>query len=210
MLPVFVLAVLGHFAYFQSVNVGLVWIADHVQLSTWFGDVPVPWFASIDPLAGILFAPLLIAFWAALAARNAEPGDIQKIGIGLTLMAAGMAVFAVGAASSGEEGAGLIWPLLAYVFTGLGFFWYWPVLLSFVSRVAPPSVRSLLMGTAYLSLFFAGLLAGYVGSLYEALTPMPFFFVCSAIPIAGAVFVLLFGGRLQHALQATGAHGETS
>lgn len=205
MLPVFVLAVLGHFAYFQSLNVGFVWIADHVRVATAMGNVPVPWFASIDPLAGIICAPFLIMLWARLARRNAEPGDIQKIGIGLTFMATGMAVFALGAATMGDEGASLIWPLLAYICTGIGFMWYWPVMLSFVSRVAPPSVRSLLMGASYLSLFFAGLLTGYVGSLYEAMTPMSFFILCAAIPAAGAVFVLLFGGWLQGALQTTAA-----
>jgi len=203
MLPVFILAVLGHFAYFQSLNVGFVWIADHVRLATGMGDVPVPWFASIDPLAGIVCAPFLIMFWGWLASRKAEPGDIHKIGIGLTFMAAGMAVFALGAATVGDDGASLAWPLLAYICTGIGFMWYWPVMLSFVSRMAPPSIRSLLMGTSYLTLFFAGLLAGYVGSLYEGMTPMSFFILCAVITVAGAVFVLLFGRRLQSALHAT-------
>lgn len=201
MLPAFVLAVLGHVAYFQSVNVGLVWIADHAALATRFGEFPVPWFASVDPLAGILCAPLLVIFWRALAERNAEPGEIQKMGIGLALMALGMAVFALAATASGDEKASLMWPFVAYICTGIGFFWYWPVMLSFVSRLAPEGFKSLLMGVSYLSLFAAGLLAGYVGSLYESLTPASFFYINAAIPAAGAVFALFFGGYLQRLLR---------
>jgi POT family proton-dependent oligopeptide transporter len=202
MLPVFLLAVLGHMAYFQSVNVGFVWIAGHVELATRLGEVPVPWFASVDPLAGILCAPLLIIFWRALARRNAEPDEIQKMGIGLALMALGMAIFAFGATSAGEERASVLWPLFAYVCTGIGFFWYWPVMLSFVSRLAPQGVKSLVMGVSYLSLFFAGLMAGYVGSLYESMSPASFFYVNAAYPAGGALLALLFGGMLNRAIQS--------
>ena len=207
MLPAFIFAVLGHAAYFQSVNVGLVWIAENVNLSTGFGEVPVPWFASVDPLVGIMFAPLLIIFWRALAERNTEPNDIQKMGVGLSLMALGMAVFAFGANAAGEDRTSLMWPLMAYICTGIGFFWYWPVMLSFVSRLAPPSVKSLVMGVSYLSLFVAGLLAGYLGSLYESLSPASFFYLNAAFPAGGAVLALLFGGVLQRALRSRAEPG---
>jgi POT family proton-dependent oligopeptide transporter len=124
------------------------------------------------------------------------------MGIGLALMALGMAAFAFGATSAGQERASVLWPLFAYVCTGIGFFWYWPVMLSFVSRLAPHSVKSLVMGVSYLSLFFAGLLAGYVGSLYESMSPAAFFYLNAAYPAGGAVLALLFGGRLNRELQA--------
>ncbi len=146
-------------------------------------------------------------FWHSLARRNAEPGDFQKMGIGLVLMATGMVFFALGAFVAGGARVSLVWPLCAYICTGIGFFWYWPVLLSFVSRLAPESVKSLLMGVSYMSLFFAGLLSGYLGTLYEALTPVPFFLLNAAFPAAGVVFVLLFGSLLKRALEPKKSKG---
>src|SRR3546814_911528 len=50
-------------AYDQSFNVGLIWVADHVQLETAMGAVPVPWFAAEDSLASVVVVPLLIGLW---------------------------------------------------------------------------------------------------------------------------------------------------
>src|SRR3546814_7570319 len=47
-------------AYDQTFNVGLIWVADHVQLETAMGAVPVPWFAAEDSLASVVVVPVLI------------------------------------------------------------------------------------------------------------------------------------------------------
>lgn len=96
MLPILAAATLAHIAYFQSLNVGFVWIADHVDLSTPLGTVPVPWFASVDPLAGIAAMPLLLVWWRWQATREREPDDIAKICIGMMIMALGLLMFALG------------------------------------------------------------------------------------------------------------------
>ncbi|QUL37642.1 peptide MFS transporter [Erythrobacter sp. JK5] len=201
MLPVLVAATLGHIVYFQSVNVAFVWIAEHVDLATPLGTIPIPWFGSVDPMAGILFMPLLIAWWGALARRDREPGDLGKIGIGMMLMASGMTLFAAGAFLAGETGkASIAWPLLGYICTGIGFLWYWPVTLAFVSRRAPQAITALAIGFTYVTLFIAGLSAGFLGSFYEQVTPDAFFLGMAAIPAAGAALLFLIRHPLTRAL----------
>lgn len=202
MLPVLGAAVLAHISYFQSFNTGFVWISDHVNLSTQFGDVPVPWFGSIDPLAGIAVMPLLLLWWRAQAKRGREPSDIGKIAIGLLLMAAGMVMFAVGGLFAGTGQTCIIWPLLGYCCTGIGFLWYWPVTLAFVSRRAPGSITSLTIGSTYVTLFVASLLTGYIGSLYQTLPAAQFFLLNAALPASGAVLLFLFGRHLTRTLDA--------
>lgn len=202
MLPILLSSALAHIAYFQSLNVGFVWISEHVDLATPLGTVPVPWFASVDPLAGIIVMPLLLAVWRAQAERGREPDDFGKVAIGMLVMAAGIAMFALGAMFDDGGKASVIWPLLAYIGTGVGFLWYWPVTLSFVSRNAPHAITSLVVSASYLTLFVAGVATGMIGSFYEALTPVPFFLVNAAIPATGAVLLFAAAPLLRRALAA--------
>ena len=202
MLPILVAATLAHIGYFQSLNVGFVWIADHVDLATPLGNFPVPWFASVDPLTGILAMPLLLALWRTQAKRGREPNDIGKIVIGMALMTAGLLMFAIGAFRAESGQASIVWPLIAYVCTGVGFLWYWPVTLSFVSRRSPTAITSLVVSASYVTLFFAGIATGTIGSFYEALTPVPFFLLNAAIVASGAVLLFAIGPSLRRALDA--------
>ena len=202
MLPVLIAATLAHIGYFQSLNVGFIWISDHVDLATPLGNFPVPWFASVDPLTGILAMPLLLALWRTQAKRGLEPSDISKIVIGMTLMATGLLMFAIGAFRAESGQASIVWPLLAYICTGVGFLWYWPVTLSFVSRRAPTAITSLAVSASYVTLFFAGIATGIFGSFYEVLTPIPFFLLNAAIVGSGAVLLFLSGPLMRRALDA--------
>ena len=200
MLPVLIVVIFGHVAYFQSVNVGLVWTSQHVALDTTMGMIPAPWFTSIDPLSGIVFAPLLILWWRAQARRQTEPGDIGKIGIGMVLLAFSMGFFAIGALFAGTGKTSPIWPVMAYMAAGIGFLWYWPITLAFVSQRAPQSINSMVIGTTYLTLFVASLIAGYLGSLYEKLGPVSFFLLNAAVPATGGLLILIFGAALKRAI----------
>lgn len=209
-LAMLAMVVLAHYAYFQSLNVGFVWISAHVDLQTGIGTIPVAWFGSIDPIAGILTAPLLILWWQSQSMRGTEPDDLAKIMRGCALMSVAMLCFAGGAIDAGDGKASLLWPLVGYIASGFGFFWYWPVTLAFVSRRAPSSINAFAIGLTYITLFFASLFAGYFGSLYEALTPVPFFLLSAAIPAAGALLILTLGGTVRRALDSDASSVETT
>ena len=117
-------------------------------------------------------------------------------------MAAGMVMFAVGGLFAGTGQTCIIWPLLGYCCTGIGFLWYWPVTLAFVSRRAPGSITSLTIGSTYVTLFVASLLTGYIGSLYQTLPAAQFFLLNAALPASGAVLLFLFGRHLTRTLDA--------
>lgn len=202
MLPIFVINIMGHAVYFQSLNVGLIWISEHVQLDTFLGAVPTPWFSSIDPLAGIIAAPLLIMWWRAQGKRGTEPSDIGKIGIAMLLMASAMLVFAVGANLAAEAKTSIVWPLIAYIMLGVGFLWYWPTTLAFVSRRAPKSINAMMLGITYITLFFASFASGYIATFYESLGPTVFFLVNAALPASACLFIALFGRTLGRAFDA--------
>lgn len=188
-------------AYYQIYNVGLVWIDAHVDLATPIGHIPVPWFNSIDAFVSIIAVPPLIYLWSLQEKRGREPGDIAKIGIGAAIASAsaGMIVLGIWLAGSGRVGA--IYPVLACAGMGIAFLYYWPPLLALISRTAPPSINATMVSGAYLALFVGNVVMGWVGSYYEKMSPAAFWTMDALIAATGALLVLLFGRRLNRAIE---------
>jgi len=197
---VMTLTVFPAFGYLQNSNVGMVWIAEHVDLATSLGHVPVAWFVSIDAFASIFIAPVLIAFWRAQAKREAEPEDLSKIGIGAGLVALSQAMLACAAYISGDGKVEIGLPIIAYFSTGIAWMWFWPVMLALVSRNAPKQIHAMMMGCAYLVVFVSSLSVGLLGSLYEKMTPTQFWLMSAAVPAIGALLIALFGPALTRSL----------
>jgi POT family proton-dependent oligopeptide transporter len=77
--------------------------------------------------------------------------------------------------------------------------YFWPPLLSLVSRAAPPKFNATMMGSSFLVLFVANNLIGWVGTFYEQMTPIAFWGLHAGIGAAGGVLAFVFartGGRI--------------
>jgi proton-dependent oligopeptide transporter, POT family len=151
--------------------------------------VPVAWFNSIDPLVSMAAVPFLLAYWQSQASRGREPSEVGKIGIGAWMASAANLLLVLGC---------VLWhrvplwvPFLYDTVLGLAFLYYWPPLLALVSREAPPRLRATLMGGVFLSLFFANLAIGWLGSLYERMTPAQFWALHAGISAAGGLLVVV-------------------
>lgn len=190
-------------AYYQLFNVGLVWLEAHGNVGTPLGDVPIPWFNSIDAFFSIIAVPPLIALWRWQADR--EPGDVAKIGIGAALMTLSAALMALAAYNAGDGRTSIAIPFVAFALSGVAFLYYWPTLLALVSRTSPAAIVSTMMGTAFLTLFIGNLIMGQVGGLYEGLGATRFWLLDAAIAGAGALIVLLVNRPLSSALKSQAA-----
>ncbi|MFL6720986.1 MAG: peptide MFS transporter [Sphingomonas sp.] len=188
-------------AYYQIYNVGLVWIDSSVDLATSFGRIPVPWFNSIDSLVSIVAVPPLIWLWSRQAKRGREPSDIAKIGIGAAIASASAGLMAFGAWGAAGAKVSALYPVLGCAGMGIGFLYYWPPLLALVSRRAPARINATMVSGAYLSLFISNVLMGRVGSYYEKMSPAQFWTLDAGIAATGALLILLFGRKLDRALE---------
>jgi POT family proton-dependent oligopeptide transporter len=198
---VLVISTFQSISYFQSFNTALVWIQDHVNLDVGGFAIPPPWFNSVDPVFSILGVPIVFALWHWQSRRGGEPGDLAKIGIGAWLAVFANLILVAAIAAFGNDGLSPFWPFLYYAMHGFAFLWYWPTVLSLVSRVAPAAVNSTMMGVAFLTLFVASIVMGRLGGFYEALGPLQFWMLHAAIPAIGGLAVLAFGGALSRALK---------
>lgn len=171
-------------------NIGVVWVDQHVNLTSPFGNVPASWFNSVDSFASIVVAPFLIALWAWQARRNKEPVAMTKIAVGAMITGASGLILATGSLAASNGQVSVLWPLLGWFGMGFGFMWYWPITLALVSKAAPAKVNSTLMGGSFLALFFASTIMGWVGSFYDEMSNAGFWTLDAAIALASAVVIL--------------------
>lgn len=196
------LTIFHSIAYYQNSNIALVWINDHVDLGLFGWRVPVAWFNSIDPLISILSVPLLIAMWKWQAQRGGEPREIGKIATGAAMASVANLVLVIGCTMFTR--VPVLFPIVYDVLLGVAFLYYWPTLLALVSRVAPPAIKSTMMGVAFLTLFLSNITIGRLGGLYEHMTPAAFWFMHAAIAATGAVLAKLLARPLGRILDRHG------
>jgi proton-dependent oligopeptide transporter, POT family len=202
LIAVIVITIFQSVAYLQVFNVLPVWIQQQVAASVAGLRVPVPWYLSVNSLFSIIGVPLLFWIWRRQAARGREPDDLGKIATGAWLAVASNLTLVAAIAVSGRGPVNPLWPLCSSAGFGIAFLYYWPTLLALVSQSAPPRVNATLMGIAYLSLFAANLLIGWIGACYGRMSPSAFWAMHAAIAAAGGLSVLLFRRRLERTLHS--------
>jgi POT family proton-dependent oligopeptide transporter len=203
LIAVILITIFQSTAFYQVYNVNPIWIQRHVAQNVGSFRVPIPWYLSVNALASIVGVPLVLWIWNRQASRHREPGDLGKIGTGAWIAVASNLILVVAIFVSGDAPVHPIWPFLYSSALGISFLYYWPTLLALVSRAAPAKLNSTLMGLAFMSLFISNNLIGWIGGLYERMTPAQFWAMHAAIAAGGGLLVLLFGRRLSHALRAT-------
>jgi POT family proton-dependent oligopeptide transporter len=72
-----------------------------------------------------------------------------------------------------------------------------PIGLSFVTKVAPARLMSMMMGMWFLSSFLGNYLAGLLGSLYSQMSQSAFFMLFAVLGIGVGIFFLIAEGRMQ-------------
>jgi proton-dependent oligopeptide transporter, POT family len=203
LLMVITLTIPAEIAYPMVWSIGILWVDQYVNLATPLGEVPSSWFASMDSIGAILAAPALVAFWAWQSKRGSEPASITKVGIGTAIVAFAASLFAFANMGSNEpDSIAAGWAIAGWLIMGLAWMYYWPTTLAIVSKSAPPALTSTLMGVAFLSPFIGHVLAGWIGSYFDQMSPTAFWAMDAAIAFAGAVVILLFRGQMQKVLEA--------
>ena len=159
-------------------------------------EVPVTWFAILNSLFIIVFAPLFTKWWDS----EYNPPASVKYFLGLFLLGIGFAFLAFGARNvpAGAETASLsmMWLVLAYLFHTLGELCLSPMGLSYLSKLIPARMIAFMFGLYYLAIAIGQKLAHYVGGDIEKITQdyslSGFFLIFTIIPIIlGSLSLLL-------------------
>lgn len=159
-------------------------------------EIPASWFGILNSLFIILFAPLFSKIWQS----RFNPSAPMKFALGLILLGIGFGFLAYGGLSI-EQGAktasvSIIWLIMAYLFHTLGELSLSPVGLSYVSKLSPPKLLSLMFGMWFTATALANGLAGLMGSLIDKITEAYsisfFFMIFTIVPVlAGLILIVM-------------------
>ncbi len=132
------------------------------------GEIPAAWFQSVNAFFIIALAPVLAMLWQWLGAR--QPSTPKKMAWGLFFVGVAFLIVMVGARVADKGGlASPMFLVGLYFFNSVGELCVSPVGLSFVTKVAPAKIASMMMGVWFLSNFMANLTGGYIAGTVQAI-----------------------------------------
>lgn len=164
-------------------------------------EVPATWFAILNSLFIIMFAPLFSKWWES----KYNPSAAIKYGIGLSLLGIGFGFLVIGALSipQGAKTAevSMLWLVMAYLFHTLGELCLSPVGLSYVSKLVPGRMIAFMFGIWYLAIAIGNKVAHTTGGMIDEITAQyslsTFFLIFTIVPIAAGVLVMLLNPLLK-------------
>ena len=172
--------------------------------------VSAPIFQQFNPFYVVALTPVSMAIFGALAKRGKEPSAPRKIAYGMLVAAAGFAVMAVGSmgllspdaqAAAGEAGTFVSanWLISTYLVLTFAELLLSPMGISFVSKVAPPKYKGMMMGCWFVATALGNMLVAVGGFLWGGLNLTVVWSVFIALCLISALFMFVMMKRLESA-----------
>ena len=202
------------FATFQSESKKGRIISGAVTLALWGGAIAIynglanpldifpQLFQQFNPFFVVALTPISMAIFAALASKGKEPSAPRKIGLGMFVAAIGylIMIFASLGQASPAELQGTVSPdpvipqylIGTYLVLTFAELLLSPMGISFVSKVAPPKLKGLMMGLWFAATAVGNYLSSIPGLLWNAVPLWANWAILMALcVIAGAVMFAL-------------------
>jgi POT family proton-dependent oligopeptide transporter len=179
--------------YEQQGNTLQLWADRNTNWSFLGLDIPSTWFQAFNPFMIFLLAPLLNMFWSWQSRRGSEPSSVRKMALGCALAGASYVVMILAAhGSEPDDRRSVAWLLGTTFILTVGELYLSPVGLSFVTKIAPARIVSMMMGVWFLSSFFGNYFSGFLGTYWERMAHETYFIMLTGLGLlAGAAIWLL-------------------
>ncbi|MEO5989948.1 MAG: peptide MFS transporter [Candidatus Eisenbacteria bacterium] len=183
--------------YEQQGNVMQLW-ADRNTNWKFFGwTMPSTWYQSFNPFMIFLFTPLLTSLWAMQSAKGKEPSSLTKMAMGCVLLGLGFVVMIVASTGmSPDAKRSVFWLVGSTLIFTFGELYLSPIGLSFVTKVAPAAIVSMMMGVWFLANFIGNYMSGYLGTYWEKIPHSQFFMLMTGIALTAGLVLFIIGRPL--------------
>ena len=176
-------------------------------------DVNAPIFQQFNPFYVVALTPVSMAIFGALAAKGKEPSAPRKIAYGMIVAAAGFAVMALGsfglptpdaqaaALEAGEAGVfcSANWLISTYLVLTFAELLLSPMGISFVSKVAPPKYKGMMMGCWFVATAIGNMLVSVGGFLWGNIPLWIVWSVFLGLCLLSALFMFVMMRKLEAA-----------
>ena len=171
-------------------------------------DVSAPIFQQFNPFYVVALTPVSMAIFGSLAAKGKEPSAPRKIAYGMLVAASAFLIMAIGSnglltpneqAAAGEAGTFVspYWLITTYLVLTFGELLLSPMGISFVSKVAPPKYKGMMMGGWFVATAIGNQLVLVGGLLWGGLNLTTVWAVFIAVCIIAAAFMFAMMKRLE-------------
>jgi len=145
---------------------------------------------------------VLVAAWAWLQRRDAEPSTPVKMLLGVVLVAVAFGLLGYAGRLGGDTGrVSPLWLIAANLLIAIGEIALSPMGMSLVNHLSPATLRGLMMGGWFASLGIGGYLAGFIGIYWDRMPHSRFFFMVVAILAVVAVPLSLLTPQIKRTMQ---------
>ena len=173
-------------------------------------SVSAPIFQQFNPFYVVALTPVSLAIFGALAKRGKEPSAPRKIAYGMLVAAVGFVVMAfasVGlltpdAQAAAGDAAQLVspnWLISTYLVLTFAELLLSPMGISFVSKVAPPKYKGLMMGGWFVATAIGNWLVSVGGFLWGGISLTIVWSVFIVLCLLSALFMFVMMKRLEAA-----------
>ena len=171
-------------------------------------DISAPIFQQFNPCYVVALTPVSLAIFSALARRGKEPSAPRKIAYGMLVAAVGFGVMAFGSfglltpdaqAAAGDNGTFVStnWLISTYLVLTFAELLLSPMGISFVSKVAPPKYKGMMMGGWFVATAIGNFLVSVGGFLWGSLPLWMVWTVFIVLCLLSALFMFALMKRLE-------------
>ncbi|MDY4059461.1 MAG: peptide MFS transporter [Alloprevotella sp.] len=161
-------------------------------------EVTAPIFQQFNPCFVVGLTPVSLAIFGWLAKKGKEPSAPRKIGLGMLVAACGFVVMTIGSIGL-EQGQRVSpnWLVSTYLVLTFGELLLSPMGISFVSKVAPPKYKGLMMGGWFVATAIGNFLVAIPGFLWGNVSLVVVWGVLVALCLLSALFIFSIMKRLE-------------
>ncbi|WP_363291291.1 peptide MFS transporter [uncultured Rikenella sp.] len=170
-------------------------------------------FQQFNPFYVVALTPVSVALFSALARKGKEPSAPRKIGIGMIIAALGFLILTIGsvglmspdavkAAGSSDTFVSPNWLISTYLVLTFAELLLSPMGISFVSKVAPPKYKGMMMGCWFAATAVGNYATSLIGYLWGSGIPLWMVWgVLIVLCLLSALFLFSIMKKLEHATQ---------
>ncbi len=154
-------------------------------------EIPASWFQSVNALFIVILAPIFTIIWDKLSRKKLNPRTPNKFGFSLVFLSLGFLIIGIANDYAAISPVSPFWLVFVYLLHTMGELCMSPVGLSMITKLSPPKITSVMMGTWFASIALGNYLAAAMTAICEWLGLPTFYFIAIySIILAGVAFAI--------------------
>ncbi|MEE9430358.1 MAG: peptide MFS transporter [Melioribacteraceae bacterium] len=185
-------------AYEQAGGLMNIYTNDKIDRMLFGWEIPASLFQSVPAFFVIIFGTIVATFWLKRQKKGKESSSLFKMAVGMIIMGGGFLMMS-GAALESIDGtkAMLIWLIASYLLQVIGELSISPVVLSFITKLAPVKYASIMMGLYFAATGLGNKLAGLVGEYAQNAGELEVFTGIAIFCVAFGLLLFVFYKKLK-------------